>query len=113
MIYDTDSSTGALSTLALFSKNILVKNLSQRIYLRNNDAVDIGLPFENEIYSLVLFYPPHLIHTGDNRWLVKRDGTLNSDSWQEIIKFEFDEGMRVLKQTVRWHLSRTTVKYHC
>ncbi|CUW06684.1 SAM-dependent methyltransferase [Leuconostoc gasicomitatum] len=58
----------------------------------------LGLPFEDETYNLVLFDPPHLIHAGDNSWLAKKYGTLDSDNWQEIIKLGFDEGMRVLKE---------------
>lgn len=57
----------------------------------------LGLPFKNNTYDLVLFDPPHLIHAGDNSWLAKKYGTLNSENWQEIIRLGFNEGMRVLK----------------
>lgn len=57
----------------------------------------LGLPFEDESYNLVMFDPPHLIHAGDNSWLAKKYGKLDTDNWQEIIRLGFNEAMRVLK----------------
>lgn len=56
-----------------------------------------GIPFDEATFDLVLFDPPHLIHAGDNSWLRKKYGVIDSDNWQEVIKDGFDEGMRVLK----------------
>lgn len=56
-----------------------------------------GLPFPDNSFYLVLFDPPHLIHAGENSWLAKKYGTLNTDNWQAIIKAGFTEAMRVLK----------------
>lgn len=74
----------------------------------------LGLPFEDETYNLVLFDPPHLIHAGDNSWLAKKYGTLDSDNWQEIIKLGFDEGMRVLKENgtlvLKWNDSQIPLR---
>ncbi len=55
------------------------------------------LPFENNIFSLVVFDPPHIMNLKQNAWYRKAYGTLD-DNWQDTIKRGFDECMRVLKQ---------------
>ena len=54
------------------------------------------LPFPDESYKLVVFDPPHMLNIGDNSWMVKKYGKLNSN-WKAMIKDGFDECMRVLK----------------
>lgn len=56
-----------------------------------------GVPFDDETFNLVLFDPPHLIHAGNNSWLAKKYGTLDSENWREVINDGFNEAMRVLK----------------
>lgn len=55
-----------------------------------------NLPFDNEMFYLAVFDPPHLVTVGDKSWLAKKYGKLES-SWQEDIKEGFNECMRVLK----------------
>jgi 23S rRNA G2069 N7-methylase RlmK/C1962 C5-methylase RlmI len=55
-----------------------------------------SMPFDNESFYLVVFDPPHLIHAGQDSWLAKKYGVLES-TWREDIKQGFDECMRVLK----------------
>lgn len=55
------------------------------------------MPFDDNIYDLVVFDPPHLKRAGRNSWMAKKYGVLNPDTWQEDISKGFDECMRVLK----------------
>ena len=55
-----------------------------------------NLPFGNESFYHVVFDPPHMLNIGDNSWMVKKYGKLNSN-WKTMIKDGFDECMRVLK----------------
>lgn len=57
-----------------------------------------NIPFPNETFYLVVFDPPHLIKVGENSWLAKKYGKLNSETWREDIKQGFNECMRVLKE---------------
>ena len=57
-----------------------------------------NLPFEDEVFNLVIFDPPHLSQGGEKSWLVQKYGKLNKDTWQEDIKQGFEECFRVLKQ---------------
>ncbi len=54
------------------------------------------LPFEDNTFYHVVFDPPHLLHIGDNAWMAKKYGKLDSN-WENTIKQGFDECMRVLK----------------
>ena len=55
------------------------------------------LPFHAESFSMVVFDPPHLVRAGENRWMRKKYGVLNKDSWREDISAGFREAFRVLK----------------
>lgn len=55
------------------------------------------IPFADDSFDLVVFDPPHLIHVGDNSWLVKKYGKLDKNTWPQDLKLGFDECMRVLK----------------
>lgn len=55
-----------------------------------------NMPFEDDAFDMVVFDPPHLIHAGDNSWLVKKYGKLD-ELWPEDIRQGFAECMRVLK----------------
>jgi len=57
-----------------------------------------NMTFEDESFHLVVFDPPHLLRAGDNSWLAKKYGKLNSETWSEDISKGFDECMRVLKK---------------
>lgn len=57
------------------------------------------LPFENDIFDLVVFDPPHIVRksTGEESWLEKEYSYFTSkDEALESVKAGFDEGMRVL-----------------
>mgnify|MGYP000654794294 FL=1 len=56
------------------------------------------MPFQNESFYLVVFDPPHLLKAGENSWLAKKYGKLNSETWKSDLKKGFNECMRVLKQ---------------
>lgn len=74
-------------------------------YLDENRDIEINpdiiidftdMPFEDDLFSMVIFDPPHLLYAGENSWLKKKYGTL-PQNWQPYIKCGFDECMRVLK----------------
>lgn len=54
------------------------------------------LPFMDNIFDMVVFDPPHLLHAGRNSWLAKKYGKLGLD-WREDVRKGFSEGFRVLK----------------
>lgn len=54
------------------------------------------MPFEDESFYMVIFDPPHLVRAGEDSWLAKKYGVLES-TWPEDIKRGFDECMRVLR----------------
>ena len=56
-----------------------------------------NMPFENNIFDLVVFDPPHLIRAGKNSWLAKKYGMLDFDNWKNDLSDGFNECMRVLK----------------
>lgn len=55
------------------------------------------LPFPDESFYHIVFDPPHLIHGGDNSYMIQKYGKLNKDSWKEDISKGFKECFRVLK----------------
>lgn len=55
-----------------------------------------NMPFSDNEFDLVVFDPPHLIKAGENSWLVKKYGKLDS-TWKQDVKEGFNECMRVLK----------------
>ena len=58
------------------------------------DFTDI--PFEDNLFNLVVFDPPHLKQAGETAWLVKKYGKLEDD-WSKMLKDGFAECMRVLR----------------
>lgn len=54
------------------------------------------MPFEDNLFHLVIFDPPHLLDVGEKSWMYKKYGKLTK-GWPEEIKKGFDECMRVLK----------------
>lgn len=55
-----------------------------------------NLPFPDDSFYLVVFDPPHLVHTGEESWLAKKYGVLPS-GWKKLIKDGFCECLRCLK----------------
>ena len=55
-----------------------------------------NLPFPDESFSLVVFDPPHLKDVGDNAWLAKKYGKIETN-WPQMLHEGFRECMRVLK----------------
>ena len=54
------------------------------------------MPYQDNVFKIVVFDPPHLIHAGTGSWLAKKYGILPAD-WPEYLKEGFDECMRVLE----------------
>lgn len=55
-----------------------------------------NIPFEDKSFKLVVFDPPHLKQVGENSWLAKKYGKLDS-TWEIDLKQGFNECMRVLE----------------
>ena len=53
------------------------------------------IPYEDNIFKLVVFDPPHLIKAGKKSWMAKKYGVLK-ETWPSDIKQGFKECMRVL-----------------
>lgn len=54
------------------------------------------LKFEDGVFSLVVFDPPHLVDISEKSWLGKKYGTLKN-GWELEIEKGFSECFRVLK----------------
>lgn len=67
------------------------------LIVKPDEKIDFrNIPYEDNIFKMVVFDPPHLIHAGENSWLGKKYGTLPKD-WPEYISQGFNECMRVLE----------------
>lgn len=56
-----------------------------------------NMPYEDNIFKVVVFDPPHLVHAGTVSWLANKYGVLPKD-WKPYLKAGFDECMRVLEE---------------
>jgi len=54
------------------------------------------LPFPDGSFKMVVFDPPHMNQLGQNSWMAKKYGRLDS-TWQQDIYLGFNECMRVLE----------------
>lgn len=84
------------------------KNRNDTVYMDNREIEDVlcdgrklvikpdiiadfrNIPFDNNIFKLVVFDPPHLVRVGDKSWLTKKYGRL-SENWQDDIKQKIKE----------------------
>lgn len=85
---------------ALFMDNRTVDNEllcdNRRLTVNPDIVADFtDMPFEDELFSLVVFDPPHLLRAGPNSWLAKKYGKLD-ESWPTMLHDGFAECMRVL-----------------
>lgn len=55
------------------------------------------LPFDDEMFRLVVFDPPHFKNIGETAYMALKYGVLNSLTWQEDIRQGFAECFRVLE----------------
>ena len=69
-------------------------------------------PFKDTEFDMVIFDPPHLIHAGEQSWLAKKYGVLNSETWQDDLRAGFNECFRVLRVggTLVFKWSETQIK---
>ena len=56
------------------------------------------LPFRDNTFRVVIFDPPHLVRVGENAWMRKKYGRLDSTNWQEDMRRGFSECFRVLAE---------------
>lgn len=55
-----------------------------------------AMPFEDGVFQLVVFDPPHLLRAGERSWLAAKYGKLNRETWQDDLRRGFAECFRVL-----------------
>jgi len=55
-----------------------------------------NMPFDDNMFYMVVFDPPHLRYAGKSSWLAKKYGTLD-ETWPFDLRQGFTECMRVLK----------------
>lgn len=53
------------------------------------------MPFDDGLFKLVVFDPPHLIHAGKRSWLALKYGVLG-EHWKDDLRAGFSECFRVL-----------------
>ena len=72
-----------------------------------------NIPFDDNMFYLVVFDPPHLRKAGKDSWLAKKYGVL-PDEWQQTIRDGFRECMRVLKPNgtliFKWNEDQISVR---
>lgn len=56
-----------------------------------------ALPFRDEQFAQVVFDPPHLVRAGENGWMCKKYGKLNTETWRDDLRTGFSEAFRVLR----------------
>lgn len=55
------------------------------------------LPFNDDMFSVVIFDPPHLVNAGPRSWMAAKYGKLDPDTWEDDLRAGFAECFRVLK----------------
>lgn len=55
------------------------------------------MPFDDGIFALVVFDPPHLNNVGDESYMAKKYGKLDKKTWREDLRAGFAECFRVLR----------------
>lgn len=86
-----------------------------RVFTVSPDAIaDFrNLPYPDEVFSLVLFDPPHLARCGPRSWQAQKYGKLGN-AWREDLSAGFTECWRVLKPAgtliFKWSENQVGVK---
>ncbi len=69
----------------------------RKLVIKPDEKVDFrDMPYPDNIFKLVVFDPPHLIHAGESSWLRAKYGVLPED-WRAYINQGIHECMRVLE----------------
>ena len=70
------------------------------------------MPFADGAFKLVVFDPPHLVHAGENSWLAKKYGRLETN-WCDDLRRGFSECFRVLENygilVFKWNEDQVSV----
>ena len=73
-----------------------------------------SMPFDDDIYDLVVFDPPHLKSAGPNSIMKAQYGQLDKNTWPDDIRQGMSECMRVLKPTgtliFKWNEAQVSLK---
>ena len=73
-----------------------------------------SMPFDDDIYDLIVFDPPHLKWAGPNSIMKAQYGQLDKDNWPDDIRQGMSECMRVLKPTgtliFKWNEAQVPLK---
>ena len=73
-----------------------------------------SMPFDDDIYDLIVFDPPHLKWAGPNSIMKAQYGQLDKNTWPDDIRQGMSECMRVLKPTgtliFKWNEAQVSLK---
>ena len=68
----------------------------RKLEIKPDEILDFrSLRFEDELFKLVVFDPPHLVRAGENGWQKKKYGKLEK-TWKDDLRQGFSECFRVL-----------------
>jgi len=97
-------------------RKVPMEKLSNGAYFEVNPDIVADftkIPFPDNMFSMVVFDPPHL-KCGEKSFLYKKYGTLKKN-WEEMIKKGFEEAFRILKPSgtliFKWCDSAIPLKY--
>lgn len=69
----------------------------RKLVIRPDVVADFrAMPFEDGVFRLVVFDPPHLLRAGERSWLAAKYGKLNRETWTDDLRRGFAECLRVL-----------------
>ena len=72
-----------------------------------------AMPFDDGVFRMVVFDPPHLVSAGPRSWLAAKYGKL-SENWRKDLKQGFAECWRVLESggvlIFKWNETQVKVK---
>lgn len=89
---------GDIRTVDTQLKDSSMKAGYRELHIHPDVEMDFrNLPFDDCVFPLVIFDPPHLHHAGENSWLAKKYGKLPYSGWKEYLGQGLSECWRVLR----------------
>lgn len=93
---------------------VLEKTNGQALEIKPDVIADFtNMPFEDDMFNIVVFDPPHRTDLTKGNWMDNHYGTL-FPTWQEDIRKGINECMRVLKPggtlIFKWNVKQISIK---
>ncbi len=84
-------------TIAVTDRSRGNKSGFRTVHINPDTLMDFrAIPFQDGVFKLVTFDPPHLVQAGPKSWLAAKYGKL-SENWREDLRQGFSECFRVLE----------------